>query len=120
MRIILISFILSSLCACAPFHKWDGADKALYAGFVACEIADYRQTVDILQDGNELNPVVKYGHESMGRQGVKLYFIGFAAGTYLIADNLSPKNRKAFLSIWDSIYVGIIRHNYQLGYKFKF
>jgi len=65
----------------------------------------------------ERNPLLGK-HPSMAR--VNVLCIGSIAGTLLIADWLTPRNRKLFLGTVTGIELAVIGHNKNIGLRMSF
>lgn len=97
--------------------SWDITDKALLAGCAALWYIDYQQTLEIAADENryELNPFLG---EDPSKDRVNLHFAGSFVINYLIADRLSPRNRKKYLTLMIMFESAVVNHNIQVGVKF--
>ena len=112
-----IAFLIVFLPGIAFAGDWDGTEKVLFGSFLTLETMDYLQTKEILKSDrfHEQNPILKNNEKY-----VTPYFMGCVLVGYLIADNLSPAKRKAFLGALNILEIGMVGSNYKLGVKFKF
>jgi hypothetical protein len=104
-------------------ENWDAVDKSLFGTYLIFNAADISQTIDIC--GNygvnmEYNPIVKWEYNRFGKAGLYGDLIISTIGAYLIADWLTPKKRKVFLTIISYVEVSAVKHNYYAGMKFRF
>jgi hypothetical protein len=108
MRVWLIIFAL------AGCRRWTARDTALEVAFVGSALVDWRQTLTITRDCNELNPM-------MGRCGDELtpnvYFPLALVAHAAIAAALPPVWRTAFQSLTTGLEVVTIVHNHDEGYE---
>ena len=102
--------------------KWDNIDKGLFGAFIFLEIIDYGQTTYIFDNPNyyERNSIIRKADESFGQAGILLYFTSAIIGSYFLADKLSSKNRKLFLSAIDLFQIKTVNDNFSVGIKIKF
>ncbi|MFV2081356.1 MAG: hypothetical protein ACC669_05780 [bacterium] len=97
--------------------SWDITDRALLISTAALWYIDYQQTMQIVEDENryELNPFLG---ENPSKDRVNLHFAGSFALNYYIADKLSSKNRKTYLTLMIMLESAVINHNVEVGIKF--
>lgn len=115
----LLLGLIVSLLLLAPAHaaeSWDKTEVALFATALTLDYVDYRQTIEITRsDYYETNPF-------LGKQPsevhVRNHFILGAVGSYLIADNLRPKYRKAFLIGFILFEAYFVNNNIRIGIRF--
>lgn len=101
-------------------RSWDATDKTLFAGFVALNIVDALQTVDMIKNRPDLyeSNTMLGKHPSEG--DVWLFKGVIVGGTYWLlkqADNISPDTRKIILGVADLIVFSAVEHNHSLGLK---
>lgn len=131
MKTLLITIALTSALSVAlghPAHasEWDAADKALFAGFSVARVADMAQTLQIARRPEKISPGTTYyetnplmgKHPSTGT--VVAYFALSHALVWLVADQLAPKTRKAFLVGTIIISAGYVKRNAEIGISVKF
>ena len=103
----------------APY-EWDAKNAAMFAASNAALVGDYLQTRHIAKNPDqfrEINPILG-PHPSV--HDVNKHFLASALLNYLVANNLSPKNRNLWLAgvgILEGAFVG---RNIQTGIKFDF
>lgn len=116
--IFLIFALILILCKVAGARDWDTTDKILFGAYTACHFADYLQTRQIIEEDNELNPVIVSLADEMGHQtGVAFYFAATTALTYLIS-NWLDSNRQVFLGIMAGSSGSTVFWNIRMGYSF--
>ena len=114
--LILLSFI-----GCTHAEPWDTTDKVLGTTVVALQIVDWGQTRYLAKHpelGFYENNKLLGDHPSVGR--VDVYFPALIVGTWLIADWLSPPNRKLFLGVVTVVNVAVTSRNRSIGLKVAF
>jgi hypothetical protein len=120
--IVLMVGLLFSVSACAngfwePLSK---TERILFVGFLVTEGVDWAMTRYISDNPNnfsEMNPILGE-HPTIGE--VDRYFSTCILGTYLITKALPDRLREPFLLSGIVFEVMVVKHNYELGVKFKF
>jgi hypothetical protein len=132
MRYLLIFL---SIIGYARAEVWDTTDKVLAAASVTLIALDWGQTRWATKNPcantpsgtgcddpyRENGPIAKRvigEHPSVGK--VNAYFVTYIASTLLIADWLSPPNRKMFLGTITAIEIAFTAHNRSVGVKVDF
>jgi len=115
-KIFLVLALISSL---AQAGEWSSTDKLLAETALATAIIDWRQTQLIAEEPNcwEKNPLLG---RKPSMKHINLYFAGAIIANYLIADSLSEKWRRAWLSGLIGLELITVNNNRQLGIKLKF
>lgn len=114
------ALLLLLAAGAAQADPWDTTDKVLGAAAVAALVVDWGQTRYIAQhpgqyyEHNALLP----DHPTLGQ--VNRHFAVALAGTLLIADYLSPPNRKIFLSVITGFELAVTTRNRSIGVKIAF
>lgn len=108
MRPFLIALLLLTGCGA----RWGALDTGLQVAHAATVAADWAQSEQILEDGRELNPLLRGGVPTA------LYFPAVAAANYAIMRALPPPTRRAAQWIILGIQAFTIYRNGVLGYGF--
>ena len=99
---------------------WDRVDYLLGTTAVAALVVDWGQTRYIAKHPEayrEMN-IFLGEHPSVGR--VNTYFTGVIIGTVVLANWLTPANRKVFLGTITGVELLVTNHNRGLGVKIAF
>lgn len=117
MRYFLIFLLSLPITANA---EWDTTDKVLGAAATTALVVDWGQTRYIAKNPQSFEDRNKLlgKHPSTGQ--VDLYFASSILGTLLIADWLSPTNRKWFLGTITAVELVVTSRNQQIGIKLSF
>jgi hypothetical protein len=113
-------FLLAFVAGTASADPWDTTDKVLGATAVTALVLDWGQTRYIAKHPDqfyEKNPLLPT-HPSVGR--VNTHFVLAITGTLLIADYLSPSNRKVFLATMTVLELNVVGKNKSLGVRVDF
>lgn len=99
---------------------WDRLDKTLFGGLIILNIIDAGQTVDMIRHHPtyyEQNPLLgKHPRE----EEVYIFKVAVTGIAYVIADSMTPGNRKLFLGFADAIVLTAVNHNRTIGLHVKF
>jgi len=119
--IILTVLLLIFTQARADIGSWTPEQRAWYAAGVVFIVTDWATTRDLSRryhEGyRELNPIL--GQQPSTRR-VDQYFALSLLAHYLIADNLSSKNRTIYLKVVTVGQAAVTAHNLNIGLKIKF
>ena len=113
-------FFLFLIIPSLSYADWDKTDYVLGITAVAALVVDWGQTRYIAkhpETHREMN-IFLGEHPSVGR--VNTYFGGVILGTVILANWLSPTNRKAFLGTITAVELIVTHHNRGLGVKIAF
>ena len=120
--LVAVLFVMS-VNAYADSDKYDDTEKALVQALAIATVVDLGQTLDISHKCNagqnyyERNPFMK---DCPSKSDVYRHFIGSAIITYTVADYLSNRNRKLFLSGLLLLEIGMVANNYSIGLGVRF
>ena len=100
-------------------EEWDQADKILFGSFVAANVVDTLQTLDIVRHPvyYETNPIMG-NHPSDGV--VLLTKAAFVGGMYWLVRDMASDRRKVVLGLATAILIGMVVHNHQIGLRAEF
>lgn len=119
LKIIILFFSLL-LTNCAG---WNKVDKTLLTINGAVMTVDMLQTINIYNREDEgyyeMNPIIDWGVDRMGKSFIPLYFVSSFGVRYLIADSF-PKYRSLFLTSTGIVSTALILHNNSIGLELGF
>ena len=98
-------------------EQWTNEQKYLEAAFMAVTYIDYRQTLVIAEQGQELNP---YLGANPSPQDVRRYMLAGAGLHLLISYTLPRKWRTRFQYVTVGFTTAFVVHNHWIGYRMKF
>jgi len=119
MIIVLVGMLFASSIVKAE-ESWTSADTNRELVYASFHVMDWAQTRNISRNPDkwyETNALLGR-HPSTDK--VDLYFLLTWVGHYLVADNLSPRNRKLFQNVTILLEAGYVTHNLSLGVNIKF
>ena len=117
LSLVLIVSISLLFPAQAVAESWDRTEIALFATALTLDYIDYKQTENIL-DTRDFYESNQFLGRYPSRVHMRNYFIISAVGSYLIADKLKPKYRKAFLVGFILIESLCVNRNIKIGITF--
>ena len=121
-RILIGLSILLLWTSTLSAESWDKADKILFGTVCGLQLLDGITTINHL-NSNENNYISntwnwKYGCRRPSSEHLWLVKIIELGGSYIIANKLSPKYRKGFLTIVGGLLGFCVIHNLKIGAGF--
>lgn len=119
VNIRLASLIFLGLTLFIPvnsvFAEMQEEDKLLFNSFLALELIDWAQTLEIArnEDYIETNPILG---ENPSEKEVNLYFISCIGINYMIAKS-DWKYKKLWLTLATALQAYCTTHNYRMGVR---
>lgn len=118
----LMRHLLASLLFISTVHAepWDATEKFLGTAMVAAIVTDCGQARYAVHHSDQFkeNNLILGEHPSLGR--VNAYFSTYIVGSLLVANWLTPYNRKLFLGTVTAVELIVINHNRSIGVKIAF
>lgn len=116
MRVIaaclLVVWSMLSACAPGPLKSWGERDRWLWSLNTSCQILDYQQTRDVLDNGGrELNPLIGESPSTERLAAFKLG--GLALSTWSM--DAYPETRGPMLMLLTAGCVAVVASNYKEG-----
>jgi hypothetical protein len=122
MKTLLLSlFLLLPTAVVAGIDNWTEEQRKWYAASTVLTIADWATTRDMTRryhEGyHETNPILgRYP----SRQRVDQHFLTVLIAHYLIADNLSSRNRTVYLQVFTVGQAAVVSNNLNIGLRIRF
>lgn len=120
LLIALLLFLATGAVRDARAEPWDNVDLFLGATTTAALIADWGQTRYAAQHPDEFKEKNRILGEHPSVARVNVYFATYVVGALLVADWLTPDNRKLFLGVITVVEISAVKHNRSIGVKFSF
>ena len=124
VMIIALGCALFLVSTCTDSHAWDwdNTDKTMFGISTVLLTMDFMQTNNIYDRDEyyEINPVIDWGVDRIGKKFVPIYFSASLVAKYFIADNLDSKWRKGFLGLCILTSGFLVIHNNSIGLRFSF
>ena len=117
LRIILLSMVSTVLSAATP---WTPQDRILEGTFIAAELCDWGQTLDIAKRPGSYQEDNHLLGRHPSNATVNTYFAASIAAHALVANQLSGTWRTAWQAMWIGFEVGTVQRNYAIGIRFNF
>jgi hypothetical protein len=113
--IIILLFIPTTINA----DDWTNADAALQATYSLFHIADWNQTLQIINDNERKEANIILGSNPSEDQ-VNLYFTSTLLGHYYVAKKLNRPYRALWQMLWIGRQLKAINHNKKAGLHINF
>lgn len=99
--------------------EWTSGDTAMQVLYSGLHIADWNQTLQIIEkDGHkEANKILG---EYPSKDQVNLYFATTLMGHYYVAKNLNQPYRALWQMLWINIQYNVVNHNRNNGLHVNF